>query len=438
MKSFTRKPLMGLVALLVLTVGCTLPLAPTPTPFVFPTPNMTLTALFMIPPTSTVPAGPTTPPASAATATSVPCTGTNLADFVSETIPDGTAFTPGAAFTKTWTLKNAGTCTWSTGYSLVFDSGSQMGAPASVPLTAAVAPGATVTLSAAMTAPSTVGSYQGSWKLATPAGTRFGVGTGGTTAFWVKIYAGTPPPAVPACVVPSPVRRPDGNGSMVEAYWTTNPPAIDGYFDSFAEEWPATLKYSATSVVFGKSQWDNDADLSATYHFKWDGTYLYLAAKVRDNNYVQESSGSNLYNGDSLEILFDTALRSDYCTSSLSGDDFQLGVSGGFLVAPGGQEPEAYLWYPSDKTGLKPVATVKAVQISAPGFVGYQIEARIPWTIFSITPTGGEEYGFAFSVSDNDSGGTSKQQSMVSSDPKRVLTNPMTWGTIQMETELGP
>src|SRR5574338_1618752 len=49
------------------------------------------------------------------------------AQFVRDvTIPDGTVFAPGATFTKTWRIKNAGTCTWS-GYSLVFDSGDSMG-----------------------------------------------------------------------------------------------------------------------------------------------------------------------------------------------------------------------------------------------------------------------------------------------------------------------
>src|SRR5512135_3467629 len=46
------------------------------------------------------------------------------AQFIADvTVPDGTRFSPGAAFTKTWRLKNVGTCTWSTSYTLVFSSG---------------------------------------------------------------------------------------------------------------------------------------------------------------------------------------------------------------------------------------------------------------------------------------------------------------------------
>src|SRR5205085_1505024 len=51
---------------------------------------------------------------------------TDNAAFVSEGPPtDGTAFAPGATFSKTWTLKDSGTSTWSTaGYKAVRISGS--------------------------------------------------------------------------------------------------------------------------------------------------------------------------------------------------------------------------------------------------------------------------------------------------------------------------
>ena len=51
--------------------------------------------------TNTVAAPPTNTPS--------PC---NNAVFVSETVPDGTEYDVGESFTKTWRLKNVGTCTW--------------------------------------------------------------------------------------------------------------------------------------------------------------------------------------------------------------------------------------------------------------------------------------------------------------------------------------
>src|SRR5512138_2532003 len=77
------------------------------------------------------------------------------AQFVSDvTVPDGTIFQPGATFTKTWRLKNIGTCAWSKSYQLVFFSGEQMGAAASAAFPQDVAIGQTVNISINMTAPS--------------------------------------------------------------------------------------------------------------------------------------------------------------------------------------------------------------------------------------------------------------------------------------------
>ncbi|RLC66117.1 MAG: hypothetical protein DRH97_07000 [Chloroflexi bacterium] len=62
------------------------------------------------------------------TVTEEPC---DRAAYVKDvTIPDGTDLAPGDNFTKTWRLKNTGTCTWTSGYSLVFDHGDSMGGPA--------------------------------------------------------------------------------------------------------------------------------------------------------------------------------------------------------------------------------------------------------------------------------------------------------------------
>ncbi len=104
------------------------------------------------------------------------------------TVPDGTTYAPGATFRKTWRLKNIGSCTWTTSYALVFDSGERMGAPAAINFPTSVAPGQTVDLSLDLTAPSTAGHYFGYWKLRNASGTIFGIGSTANKAFWVEIY----------------------------------------------------------------------------------------------------------------------------------------------------------------------------------------------------------------------------------------------------------
>ncbi len=114
----------------------------------------------------------------------IPCL---YASFVEDvTIPDGTTETPGASFTKTWKIKNRGTCGWTTGYDLVFSSGKSMG-EAQVSFPNDVAPGQTVDLSIKLTAPAEAGSYTGNYKLRSASGETFGLGIDGKNSFWVKI-----------------------------------------------------------------------------------------------------------------------------------------------------------------------------------------------------------------------------------------------------------
>ncbi|HLO33086.1 MAG TPA: NBR1-Ig-like domain-containing protein [Anaerolineales bacterium] len=99
------------------------------------------------------------------------------------TIPDGSQITPGAAFTKTWRLRNAGVCTWSN-YQLIFDSGDLMGAtsPQTIPT---VDPGEDADLSINFTAPLTPGSYRSYWRVRNASGVLLPVlgGTQGRTFF---------------------------------------------------------------------------------------------------------------------------------------------------------------------------------------------------------------------------------------------------------------
>lgn len=114
-----------------------------------------------------------------------PC---DAAQFVTDvTVPDGTAVAPGAAISKTWRLKNVGTCNWTTAYAIVFVSGTQMGAQAVVNLPSAVAPGATVDVTVNMTAPTTPGHYRGHWKMRNAANVLFGLGANGQNTFFIDI-----------------------------------------------------------------------------------------------------------------------------------------------------------------------------------------------------------------------------------------------------------
>lgn len=112
--------------------------------------------------------------------------------FVSDvTIPDNTTMTPGNTFTKTWRVKNSGSCAWKTGFSLRFTGGEAMGG-SSVALKDGVDPGKEIELSVDLTAPSTNGTYRGNWRMTTASGAYFG-----DEVYVLIVVGGSTPTATP-------------------------------------------------------------------------------------------------------------------------------------------------------------------------------------------------------------------------------------------------
>jgi hypothetical protein len=97
---------------------------------------------------------------------------------------------PGAAFVKSWRIKNVGTCSWTPEYKLVFNYGnSSQSAMSGVPtaLTQNVNPGETYDLSVNLVAPKDPGTYTAVWNLHNAQGGAFG------ESLWVAIAVpGTP------------------------------------------------------------------------------------------------------------------------------------------------------------------------------------------------------------------------------------------------------
>ncbi|HUV16085.1 MAG TPA: NBR1-Ig-like domain-containing protein [Pelolinea sp.] len=173
------------IALLVISAACTLPFSIQSSDSYVATyaaqtvqAYQTQNALTQTPlaPTATATPMPTfTPsatstPKAAPTSTPQPC---NRASFVSETVPDGTKINAGESFTKSWRLKNTGTCTWNPSYKLIFSSGDQMSGPNSVKLTEYVKPGEKTDILVDLKAPTKSGTYTGYWKLQAEDGDKF-------------------------------------------------------------------------------------------------------------------------------------------------------------------------------------------------------------------------------------------------------------------------
>jgi len=119
------------------------------------------------------------------------------------TYPDNSEVRSGQSMTKTWRIQNVGTCTWTTGYKLVFVSGFQLNGPNEIKIPHTVAPGAAVNLTVQLRAPTAPGTYRGDWLMFSRSGYTFGGGVDGKLSIWVQVI-------VPGLTIPE---VPGGTGS---------------------------------------------------------------------------------------------------------------------------------------------------------------------------------------------------------------------------------
>jgi hypothetical protein len=141
------------------------------TPSATPIPSSTATSTQTPTPTRAPSGSPS--PATTITAGTPVTTTRDLAEWVSQSIADGTVFAPGETFTITWQLKNVGTSTWSVAYLLRFYSGDTFGASQEIPLGRVIAPGQILDISIPMKAPTRPGDYRTDWVLANESRSNF-------------------------------------------------------------------------------------------------------------------------------------------------------------------------------------------------------------------------------------------------------------------------
>jgi hypothetical protein len=156
----------------------------TPTPYGMPTSTVTPLAVVVTkPPSPTITPSPSPvpPPRDA------PC---NQVEFLHDaTIPDWSMIPPNTTFTKSWKVRNSGSCTWNYQYALVFGGqGNAMNAPASMLLASKdVKPGDTAAISVRLLAPAEPGNYESFWRLRAGDGKVFGPNGNGMLSTRIRV-----------------------------------------------------------------------------------------------------------------------------------------------------------------------------------------------------------------------------------------------------------
>jgi hypothetical protein len=103
-----------------------------------------------------------TKPAATATSNGTAAAVPDKALYVSQTVADGTTIKQNTGFEMTWRIKNVGTTTWTSNYTIRLYAGNRLGV-ADFKLGKSVAPNATTDITVHMTAPTTSGTFVSYW-----------------------------------------------------------------------------------------------------------------------------------------------------------------------------------------------------------------------------------------------------------------------------------
>jgi len=165
------------------------------------------------------------------------------------------------------------------------------------------------------------------------------------------------------------------NGPVIDS------PSLAVTVDGNASEWSGA-SFEPMLEINPSLVFPDAADVFATFSTAWDATYLYVFAKVEDDEY-DVTGGATIWEHDGIEILID-GLNNH--TSTYLNDDHQI-----LVRADGVIEAEGY-------TGGSDI-----IGVGTRTATGYAVEVAVRWAfIEGSPPQTNQTYGFNISVNDRD------------------------------------
>jgi hypothetical protein len=295
------------------------------------------------------------------------------ATLISTTIPDGSTFLPGYFFSKSWRLQNTGSCTWTTGYALVFLSGTQMEGQAVYNFTSSITTGQSIDLSISLRTPASPGTFTGLWMLRNASGKLFGTGENSSQAFGVIVKVNAPESEK----IPSSMYSLDFVAGMCKAIWKSgagiNKVRIPCPDSTYQYAWGLILtkpKFEGGRVDDERTIWmhPDKGYIEATYpdytvkkgdHFRtWIGcAYGYSGCKVKYKIDYKKDDGTVVNLGVWNEIADDTIHELNIDLSGLSGQTIKFILT---VQDNGNANAAQALWLAPRILPVKPTKTATA------------------------------------------------------------------------------
>lgn len=208
---------------------------------------------------------PTTIPTESSSPVTTECQ--DSAQYISDDGLDGTAYAPNTPFTKIWTVKNTGSCTWNDSYMVSQISGTNMTQQPGywiVPQGQTVAPDQTVNINIGMTSPIENGNYRSAWGLKNENGQFMPIKGGANgNSFYVRIRVNDGSAAAGKVTAASIAIELEQGSDMVctadatyfvHAYISADGPTTVSYeFESIADNLPAGNFQNLNDIELSRS-----------------------------------------------------------------------------------------------------------------------------------------------------------------------------------------
>jgi len=169
---------------------------------------------------------------------------------------------------------------------------------------------------------------------------------------------------------------------------------IDGQLDDWADG-RFLIHQEAPS---GGGAWDGSADFAAAIAFAYDASFLYVAARVTDDQYDQPYYGWEMWNGDSVQIAFDPMNEPVDPGYTLNQHEIGFGLADG--------RPVAWRWNGRRGQPACEMSDVRcAIRLMRGARPGLVYEAAIPLSeLAPLAPAITPVVGFAVTFNDGDNG----------------------------------